>query len=385
MKQVAMYHLKEATYLQDLETGLTLENIVDAEIMTFFETDIKRSFKLSQTNSTFTFRLRGLQKSDTNPRIWNNALVLSYQDMLAIFQQSLDTIKDLMNSQITHALDNDILVHRVVLLGGYGDSPALKELLTASLSATNNARGTNIVLVTTAVNTAAGAVATGGIIRAQDKDNGPKRVPRQSIGIKRHYPDEPVTYTRDVLSQGWERNKTNGYWYTRNTIEGDVKAVSCSSHPTTPHETNSLKGEGELQPVHSINFKSQHEFKPENKKWIPKENLFASDTCTPDFYTRQHVKNRGQTAEIGSVQFDITHLKDKIEMQAAPYMRTKWYEVELLIETKVIDRNLAFTALACQRPERCCDSRQPGLLQLGVGFRSQKPPEALQALVSGIF
>jgi hypothetical protein len=227
MKKLAMLHLKNQRYLTEpIEQGLTIENLVDSEIMPFFENEIKRAFSLSPKTATFSFRLRGLQTSASNPQLKLNAFVPSYQDMLSIFQECFDTIDGLMRSQITHALSNNINVNKNIFVGGFGNSPALKQFLTASLVKINKAHGTNIILVTTAANTSAGAVATGGVVRAQNKENGPKRVPRQSIRVIRHVPDEPETYSRDVLSQGWELSETDGEYYNMRTIQWIIKVVS---------------------------------------------------------------------------------------------------------------------------------------------------------------
>jgi hypothetical protein len=344
-----MLHLKNERYLVDPKQGLTIENLVDSEIMPFFENEIKRSFSLSPKTATFSFRLRGLETSESNPRLKLNALVLSYQDMLSIFQECFDTIDGLMRAQITHALSNNINVDKVVLVGGFGDNPALKQFLTASLVKINKAHRTNIVLVTTTANTSAGAVATGGVVRAQSKDHGPKRVPCQSIGVIRHVPYEPETYSSDVISQGWEQSETDREYYIMRTIEWIIKVVSSLSYltlpyPEAPHGTDNFQGDGELSPVHLFSFKTLHHFSPDCTKWVAEEQLYASDTCTDDFYTRFHVKNKGKTTEIGSVKFDITHLQAQIQTQTTPDADNEWYEIELLIEMKVIDRNLQFTA-----------------------------------------
>lgn len=37
-----------------------------------------------------------------------------------------------------------------------------------------------------------------------------------------------------------------------------------------------------------------HPFRANEDEWIVKENLFGSDSCVDDFYTRHHTKNRGR-------------------------------------------------------------------------------------------
>lgn len=69
--------------------------------------------------------------------------------MLAIFNPSLRTIADLMEAQIRDAHGKHIEVDKVVLIGGFGDSPALKEFLRQRLTAIGVQTGYNIRFVTT--------------------------------------------------------------------------------------------------------------------------------------------------------------------------------------------------------------------------------------------
>ena len=124
--------------------------------------------------------------------------------MQPIFNESLETIKSLLTDQIELAYDKGIQVDKVVLVGGFGDSPALKHLLKACLTRLSTKHDTNIQLISAALSTSAASVAKGALLRAQDKSHGPKRVLRRSFGIIHHIPDEPdAGYPADVLKQGW--------------------------------------------------------------------------------------------------------------------------------------------------------------------------------------
>jgi hypothetical protein len=104
---------------------------------------------------------------------------------------------------------------------------------------------------------------------------------------------------------------------------------------------------------------------PGGATWSADEELYASDTCIEDFYTRHHPKNRGtanplksiwiyasltratgKTSKFGKVEFDVTHLQDHIELYTPPDDNDGWerYEVTLRIRIQVIDRHLEFTA-----------------------------------------
>jgi hypothetical protein len=169
MKRIATFHLQNETYLNSIEQGTTIEKLVGSEIMPSFENDIKRSFRLSPVTATFASRQRGLKQSATNSRVWVDALVLSHHDMLSIFQECSDTISELMKAQITHALSNGTNINKVVLVGEFGDSPALKQFSTPSLREFNKTYGSNAVLVIIPRGNLAGSVAKGGLMRARNK------------------------------------------------------------------------------------------------------------------------------------------------------------------------------------------------------------------------
>lgn len=154
--------------------------------------------------------------------------------MRSIFDESLEKIDTLMRDQIRHAWRNEKEIDKVVLVGGFSDSPALREYLGDSLQKLNKQavhqgrQVDNIELVCSPINTGAASVAIGAVMRAMDKKNGPERTPRRSIGMLHHIPrnPEPGTYTSEVLSQSYTRAKVSDRDYIMNTIFWIIKAVS---------------------------------------------------------------------------------------------------------------------------------------------------------------
>jgi hypothetical protein len=68
MRALAIAYLQDEDYLEDSAEGLTIENIVDSEIMPVFESTHKRTFDISK-KQRYSFRLRGLRESEHNPRL----------------------------------------------------------------------------------------------------------------------------------------------------------------------------------------------------------------------------------------------------------------------------------------------------------------------------
>jgi molecular chaperone DnaK (HSP70) len=148
-----------------------------------------------------------------------------------LFDESLKAIEQLMLEQLAQAKSSNTQVDKVLLVGGYADSPTLKRFLEMSLKRFNNQYGTNIILVVPPSNTSATGVATGALMRAQHKENGPKRVPSRSIGVLYHIPDDPAyDFAPEVLLQSWSTCELSGEEYIMRTLKWIIKAVSYPQH-----------------------------------------------------------------------------------------------------------------------------------------------------------
>ena len=140
---------------------------------------------------------------------------------------SLNTIADLMEKQINATLQSEIKVDKVVLVGGFGDSPALKDFIGNALLRISDEKKTNLNLIVTPPNTGASGVAIGALKRAKNKEHGPAKIPCLSIGIYHHVRYEPESYSEEVLTQTdeWEQNDLDGDLYIMHTIKWIFKAV----------------------------------------------------------------------------------------------------------------------------------------------------------------
>lgn len=75
MRAQAIADLQNQNYLENTSTGVTIENIVDSEIMPRFEENVKRAFDTTKKHK-FPFRLRGLHHSEKNLRLQEDYYVL---------------------------------------------------------------------------------------------------------------------------------------------------------------------------------------------------------------------------------------------------------------------------------------------------------------------
>ncbi|KAH8730709.1 hypothetical protein GQ44DRAFT_417296 [Phaeosphaeriaceae sp. PMI808] len=152
--------------LDSNDSGSTIENIIETEIIPKFENIYKRAYNPSK-KSYYEFWLRGLKPVDGSPNVMLNTFVLQHNDMKAVFDKPLRTIADLMTQQLDLANAKDIAIDKVVLVGGFGDSHALKEYLRNSLATWNTLHMENVTLVTCPHGQSAFGVAKGALIRAR--------------------------------------------------------------------------------------------------------------------------------------------------------------------------------------------------------------------------
>ncbi|KAF3037823.1 hypothetical protein E8E12_007276 [Didymella heteroderae] len=284
-----------------LENGdVTIHSIISAEVMFKFENDTKRSFQYKDTEETYSFRIRGLRKSRSDDRIQENFLVLTYEDIWNIFRLTVKEIGSMIEDAVMNAKTTGYMVSKIVIVGGFGDSPCLQSYLLEKKDRIAKKLGSPLKLRFSLKNMSAISVATGATMRAVNKASGPSRIPCQSIGILRHIPcDQTEEYSADVLSQESKRNDQEGADYILNTI-----------------------------------------------LWVVKKD----ETARINFYKLDHPYNAGKTMEIGAVEFDISNLKQTIRTANRRTGETIDKAV-ILVELTVIDRNLEFTARWPPKPE----------------------------------
>lgn len=256
----------------------------------------------------------------------------------------------MMEDAIVNAKNAGYAVSKVVVVGGFGDSPCLQSYLLQQKDRIVRKLGQPLKLRFSPRNMSATGVATGAILRAINKANGPSRTPCQSIGVLRHIPcDNPEDYTAEVLEQPRDPSEVDQKDYIMNTIYWVVKKV-CLLICITCQPADFFKNGEMLESVHTVTFISEHVFKPSEREWIVEEQLWASETCTLDFYKLDHQHNARKAMEIGLVMFDITKLRQKIRTEN----RRDGEPIDkavILVEMTVIDRNLEFTARWPPTPE----------------------------------
>ncbi|KAF2178402.1 hypothetical protein K469DRAFT_695689 [Zopfia rhizophila CBS 207.26] len=343
--------LQRAPYLE--QNGQTIDGILDAIIMPEFETRIKKRATLNKgRDPPMIIDIPYLEEDKNTHYLRKGCIVTSHDDLVEVFSPVVKDISALMSDQIRRATEADFEVDKVVLVGGFADSKVLQIFLEAELEKINKANRTAIQIIWSKEKQSSGpAVAKGAILRALDKEHGPKRLPRMSYGVLRHVPYEPQIARRDPKLKhllAWKyKPKTNdidGREYIHNVIEWPIKRVEKHRGEKSQNQRN--EDECKLKPVHLERFDSTHLFSASKRKWVCEEIIYESPRCVKDNYLKDDWENK-EAEELGRVEFDLTHLKKQglIQKQGpASEEGMTHYEVTFQVDMVVIDRDLKFSA-----------------------------------------
>jgi molecular chaperone DnaK (HSP70) len=150
-----------------------------------------------------------------------NNLSIGWNEMYEVFKYCLRGVSDLMLQQLKAAKAKGVSVERVILTGGFGDSPSLRNHLKKILRKERNLLDLPIDLETSYY--IQSAVSRGAVLRALRKDFGPQRYTRSSYGILRselcdlNNPKHKRFRAR--------RDRADGELYIMDTIEWVIEKV----------------------------------------------------------------------------------------------------------------------------------------------------------------
>lgn len=154
----------------------------------------------------------------------DHIITLTPDEVRQIFEPSLVGTTKLLERQLQLAKERNLIVNKLIVVGGFGESPSLRSRIRQILSTWRNCSGQSVDPIwpkdfkTT-------AVARGAVLRALDKRNGPSRISRSSFGFLRHerygeadeHSEANVTPTIDDVDHDE---------FVRDTIFWLIKAVS---------------------------------------------------------------------------------------------------------------------------------------------------------------
>ncbi|KAK8087694.1 hypothetical protein PG997_002655 [Apiospora hydei] len=321
--------LKDELYLE--QGADTIDSIVERIMMEMFEYKIKRSFEYYKVKARVRrIPVQGLL--DNKKKYFRDGcLHVPLQTIKALFDPLLQGIVSVMDDQIVKAIAKGSLVEKVVLIGGFASSEkALVKYIENHLEKFNAENDCHIKLVKPKHATT--AVASGAVLRAFNKELGPKRLARSSYGILR---TEPFGECKEHEGLRPYYNPFDGQPYIKDTVDWILKLGS------------------EVPPVWKKSFDCEHLI----PCWpvqplICTELLYVSDHATQSHYRLKDVRNAG-AEKVGEIVADFTFLRDQgwllptepgTNSKGKPVGR-RHYKVEYKIEIEVVDRDLKCYAI----------------------------------------
>ncbi|KAI0433147.1 hypothetical protein F5Y09DRAFT_299802 [Xylaria sp. FL1042] len=309
-----------------LESGkITLDGIVEHIMINEFEYKTKRQFDIYDTQKMTESYYCANLKDDRSKGFWDSCIYVRHDQMKAIFTPCLEQIAKIMEDQIELAREKGVCVDKVILVGGFAGSPSLRGYLERRLRTLSSRIGFDVEWIVRQNNVA--AVASGAVLRALNKDNGPRRFIRSSYGIRRDEDHNPKTHK----SAKPHRDPVDGLMYVR-TIYWVLQQNT------------------ELLPVWKCEpFLCVHTFREDEEKFLCQEYLYVSDSATQSHLSLKSPANR-KAEEVGRIVVDFTFLRNLIKpiretTTDGKYVGKKHYRVAYTMVIKVRDRDLRCYAI----------------------------------------
>ncbi|CAH0056992.1 unnamed protein product [Clonostachys solani] len=335
-----LHHLLDSeTYLERDGRTETINGIIEELMINRFEYRIKRSFGILEVPGHRKFPVSGLR--DNAEKGFKRGLInISGRKIKDMFLERFRGIDNIMMGQITAAIERGRT--NVVLIGGFSASASLKKYLEMRLKHFNDNNRCSIKLICPANDMKiVNAVASGAVLRALNKSQGPKREARSSYGILRAEPFGEHEEHKD-LSPYYDRH--DGQPYIRNTIDWVLKLGSIVP-PTWECEP--------LLCSHTFDVGRTVEL-------VCKEELYVSDRSTRSHYRVSHAMNQG-AEKVGEIVVDFSYLRR--EGLIKPVEATvnedgkktkRHYKVNYTLLIKVVDRDLECFAVYDGRIKEKC-------------------------------
>ncbi|CAN9285841.1 unnamed protein product [Alternaria alternata] len=340
-EQKLLQKLANEKYLiDDVHNPKTLRSIVGIRT-TIFENYQKRIIDITKRKEeTYIVHIENLRENQKKGFYQNN-LELKRKTMKKFFQPSLDCAKEVLENQLELAENKNRQVEKVILTGGFGQSPSLQSHLRNYLAKRADCKGAKIDLIVP--RNPSTAVARGAVLRALNKRFGPSRITQCSYGFlfSESYDPENIPEHRGTTCR---INRVDGERYVDETIRWVLQA-----------------GE-RVENMQAFTFHVKHTFPLTRKKLLSAEQLWMCDEPRPDHYRKTNIKNKGDVDSqcayqanigagavmVGFLQTDLTRLKDEGRIvpqypsEASIHKGSKrcfWevdYEVALIVEGRSI-------------------------------------------------
>ncbi|KAM0555856.1 hypothetical protein ACHAPJ_006255 [Fusarium lateritium] len=342
--------LKPHRYLE--QNGITIEGIVQSLIHEF-KAKIKPSWNIFTDKTNKYLDVKGLKPFPGERNIIPNQVIIRYHEINRIFLDVLHPIRRIMLEQLTASSDRGLNIDvKSGCNGGFADSPSYKEYLQRSLTDHNKRTDCTAKWYHPTMNTVINSVAAGGVIRAGNKANGPKRIARSSYGLGRYEPWDAKLHKGQTPIKGIH----DGKLYAR-TIDWKVKLGE------------KIKHDEELAFECEYTFLSKDEFGwPKKGPFVLCDEIWVSDTASKSHLAVDGEHNK-DSEYLGFMETDVTHLRGCFETRSSSSKRKRG---EQKLEWLVLAYHLVFEInglnMNCRQVLRFVDGTEIPLNNLKVSL-----------------
>ncbi|KAH6842480.1 hypothetical protein B0I37DRAFT_382023 [Chaetomium sp. MPI-CAGE-AT-0009] len=342
--------LADETYLEDEDS--TIDGRIEKIMISDFEYRLKRIFNCYSAQGTKQFDVPGLRPNPAKG-FSRGSLRIPVNEIKQIFLDRMDGIGSIMEEQIQKALERGTKIEKVLLIGGFAGSVSLRKYLSARLRNFCERKNCPVPTLLHPPHTAT-AVARGAVLRAFNKERGPRRYARSSYGILRseiwgEFPEH------DEAKRAYDPH--DGQAYAFNTIDWVLKLGQ------------------EVEPVWSCTpFLCSHTFNCfPVQPLICREILYVSDRSKDSHYQLSHPKNAG-AEKVGEIVVDFTFLRNEGLIQPVDGgfnqdgkpVGKRHYRVTYTMVIKVVDRDLRCYAIYDGRVRKKCKINIAAAFRPGV-------------------
>ncbi|KAL4919237.1 hypothetical protein BDW62DRAFT_200116 [Aspergillus aurantiobrunneus] len=301
-------------HLKDFGRGpnFSKEGDMQEQLFRKFEDDTKRKYDPAQLGDGEPVRLRvyGLQ-ADASRNFGQGTFCITKEQMNSYFKRSIEGTVSLIREQLDKATRHK--VKRLLLVGGFSKSPVLRRCMRETFGTTMK-----VLQLDTDVDMAT-AVSRGGILRALNKEDGPRRMLRLNLGV---CVTEPLNqrFSGHRISPSFTHH-LNKQKYVGNCIDWVIR----KNRVVPEIETAEIL-------MHRV-------FEPGNEL-VAWETIYFSDRPVTQHYRQDHPKNAGhRQAGVVSASLEILRELDMLELKVNSEGQG-YYEVQYSIRLQVNGRNV---------------------------------------------
>ncbi|KAL4819764.1 hypothetical protein BDW67DRAFT_181481 [Aspergillus spinulosporus] len=292
------------------------EAIMQDNLFRTFEQELKRYYDPEDWDKE---ECRGLRmvglRPDSARNFGNGFLFITKDQMNAYFKRSLEGTRSLILEQLEQ-LDG-IRVQALLLVGGFSRSPALQRSISEAFKGTylNVLRLDDDIDITT-------AVSRGGVLRALNKEDGPRRKLRLNLGVCLTEPWNPKYAGH--RNAPWFRHPLNNKKYVKDCMDWVIRK-------------DRVLGQRE-----SAEIRLHRVFAPDEEMYAY-ETIYFSDQRVFQHYRLDDPRNSGHR-KAGVVEASLESLRDNNMLEEKVNDEgKKYYEVDYSMKLEVNGRNVKAT------------------------------------------